>query len=251
MPDFSPAHRLRYLALVPAAGSGARMAAGQGVPKQYLPLAGHPMIWHALVTLCGVPRIERVVVVLAPDDAWWQDGDFAGLGDKLLVVRCGGSTRAESVRNGLNALPALLNSRAAEFEPGLRVLVHDAARPCLTLAQVNQLIDEVGDSQSGGLLAIPVADTLKRADEAGKVTSTAPRAGLWQAQTPQMFPWQILTDALNNAPDLTQVTDESSAVEALGLAPRLVASDAFNLKVTYPRDLLLAEHLLTLGQKST
>jgi 2-C-methyl-D-erythritol 4-phosphate cytidylyltransferase len=236
---------MSYYALVPAAGSGARM--GSTLPKQYLPLAGRPLIWHALATLCAVPQITRVYVVLAPDDECWPAADMAGLATKLEVLRCGGETRAESVTNGLRAM--------AEGIPGIAddwVLVHDAARPCLTVAQVQRLIDEVGEDDAGGILAIPVADTLKRTSRrkddlhnAAHVMVTVPREGLWQAQTPQMFRHRLLLDALDFAP---QVTDESSAIEALGLHPRLVEADSSNFKVTYPRDLELAA--LILGQRS-
>jgi len=229
---------MSYYALVPAAGSGSRMgaAAGRAVVKQYLPLAGRPMIWHALATLCAAPAIEAVFVVLAPDDGDWPADIAAALGDKLHVLRCGGATRAQSVANGLRGMADVLGAIGDDW-----VLVHDAARPCLTQAMIGRLIAEVGDADAGGLLAIPVADTLKRGDEHGHIRQTVPREGLWQAQTPQMFRHRLLLDALDFAP---QVTDEASAIEALGLAPRLVAADISNLKVTYPLDLRMAEWIL-------
>ncbi len=219
-------------ALVPAAGSGSRM--GGELPKQYLPLAGVPMIRHALETLCAVPAIARVFVVLAPGDDEWPRHDWSALGDKLTVLDCGGATRAESVINGLRAV-------SRRVAPDDWVLVHDAARPCLTVAHVETLIDEVAQDDVGGLLAVPVADTLKRAGPGARCEATVPREGLWQAQTPQMFRHGLLLRALEQAP---QVTDEASAVEALGLRPRLVAADAGNLKVTYPFDLQLAGWIL-------
>jgi len=217
-------------ALVPAAGGGARM--GAECPKQYLTLAGQPLIRHALATLCAVPAIERVYVVLAPDDHQWPGGDDRA--GKLRVLRCGGATRAESVGNGLAAM-------AHEVDTEDWVLVHDAARACLTVAHVETLIREVGDDPVGGILAVPVADTLKRAQADGRIAATVPREGLWQAQTPQMFRLGMLARALRMAP---AVTDEASAIEALGLQPKLVAADATNLKVTYPLDLRLAEWIL-------
>jgi 2-C-methyl-D-erythritol 4-phosphate cytidylyltransferase len=222
------------LALVPAAGGGSRMGAER--PKQYLPLAGRPLIHHALATLCAVPAIERVYVVLAPDDRYWAECDFAALAPKLRVRRCGGATRAESVGNGLKAM-------AGEVAATDWVLVHDAARACLTVDHVEALIREVGDDPVGGILAVPVADTLKR-EERGRIAATVPRESLWQAQTPQMFRHGLLREALEFAPG---VTDEAGAVEALGLHPRLVAGDATNFKITYPLDLYLAEIILRHG----
>ena len=216
-------------ALVPAAGGGSRM--GSACPKQYLTLAGQPLIRHALATLCTAPAIARVHVVLAPDDDQWTGFDIVA--DKLRVLRCGGATRAESVANGLNAM--------RDVGDDDWVLVHDAARPCLSARQVEALIREVGDDPVGGILAVPVADTLKRAGVDGRIAATVPREGLWQAQTPQMFRRGMLLRALEAAP---AVTDEASAIEALGLQPKLVAADATNLKVTYPLDLHLAEWIL-------
>ncbi len=229
---------MTYHALVPAAGSGSRMSAtpGQAVPKQYLPLAGVPMIRHALATLCATPSIAHVFVVLAPDDVLWPAPQMATLGPKLRVLRCGGETRAQSVGNGLRAMAAELGAIDRDW-----VLVHDAARPCLTVAMVEKLMVEVGADDAGGLLAVPVADTLKRAGEGDRILQTVARDHLWQAQTPQMFRHRLLLDALDAAP---QVTDEAGAIEALGHSPRLVAADASNLKVTYPLDLQLAEWIL-------
>lgn len=240
-----------FHALVPAAGFGARM--GHELPKQYLPLAGKPMIAHALETLCACPDIATVFVVLAPDDTLFHDYDWSHCGEKLQPLYCGGTTRAESVSNGL---------LASELEPDDWVLVHDAARPCLTQAHLAKLIAELRDDPVGGILAVPVADTLKRADARQRIVSTEPREGLWQAQTPQMFRAGLLEQALQHclAPrcenetgdcvcrPVCVVTDEASAVEALGFSPKLVASESTNFKVTYPQDLLLAELLLQQGK---
>jgi len=219
-----------FHALVPAAGFGARM--GHELPKQSLPLAGQPLIFHALNTLCACTEITTVFVVLAPDDTLFHSYDWTCFGDKLQPLFCGGETRAASVLNGL---------LASELEPDDWVLVHDAARPCLTQAHLAKLIAELRGDEVGGLLAVPVADTLKRADADGRVLRTENREQLWQAQTPQMFRAGLLVQALRQC---SQVTDEASAVEALGLRPRLVLGESGNFKVTYPQDLLLAELLL-------
>lgn len=208
---------------------------GGECPKQYLPLAGVPLIRHALQTLAAVPALARVFVVLAPDDTQWDVFDWGDLASRLTVLRCGGATRAGSVANGLRAMR---DQVAADDW----VLVHDAARCCLTRAHVEQLIAEVGDDPAGGLLAVPVADTLKRAEAGTRVAATVAREGLWQAQTPQMFRHGMLLGALEVVPPT--VTDEASAIEALGLRPQLVAADATNLKVTYPLDLQLAGWIL-------
>ncbi|HRF30355.1 MAG: hypothetical protein RLZZ300_110 [Pseudomonadota bacterium] len=222
----------RHYAIVPAAGSGSRFGAEK--PKQYLDLLGRPLIFHTLKALTACPDIERVWVVLAPDDPWWPRFDWSELGAKLETVRCGGATRAESVTNGLQAAAMV----AADDD---WVLVHDAARPCISAAMLDALFADLAQDPVGGILAVPVADTLKRADTEQRVAATEPRDGLWQAQTPQMFRYGLLGDALQKCRD---VTDEAGAVEALGLKPKLVRGDATNLKVTYPADLALAAMIL-------
>ncbi|WP_153116866.1 2-C-methyl-D-erythritol 4-phosphate cytidylyltransferase [Rhodocyclus tenuis] len=222
----------RHYAIVPAAGSGSRF--GAEMPKQYLPLAGRPLIHHTLAALCQCPLIERVWVVLSPGDSYWPRWDWTVLGPKLETVYCGGATRAESVSNGLVAA----QTAAADDD---WALVHDAARPCISQAMLRSLCNELADDPVGGLLAAPVADTLKRADAGQRVLATEPRDGLWQAQTPQMFRYGLLRRALSACP---QVTDEAGAVEAAGYQPRLVRADASNLKVTFPADLALAEAIL-------
>jgi 2-C-methyl-D-erythritol 4-phosphate cytidylyltransferase len=229
MPDF---HAPEFHAMVPAAGSGSRM--GGELPKQYLPLAGRPMLYHTLAALCECAEIATVFVVLAPGDALFHSHDWSRFGDKLQPLYCGGVTRAQSVTNGL---------LAAELEADDWVLVHDAARPCLAQADLQKLLAELRDDEIGGLLAVPVADTLKRADMNHRVARTEDRAGLWQAQTPQMFRAGLLLRALQSAP---QVTDEASAVEAMGLQPKLVESGQANFKVTYPQDMKLAELILNM-----
>ena len=225
-------HRPRHYAIVPAAGNGSRMGSPQ--PKQYLELLGRPLIHHTLSVLCEAPEIDVVYVVLSVDDAQWAHYDWSALGSKLRPLFCGGATRADSVLGGLRAI-------AAEAAPGDWVLVHDATRPCLAAWHVDKLIRELAHEEVGGLLAVPVADTLKRADAHRHVLETVARDSLWQAQTPQMFRYVMLRRALEAHKD---VTDEASAIEAAGLRPRLVQGDATNLKVTYPLDLHLAEWIL-------
>ncbi|MEY2633209.1 MAG: hypothetical protein RIR00_1863, partial [Pseudomonadota bacterium] len=162
-----------HFALVPAVGSGSRF--GAALPKQYLPLLGRPLIYHTLATLCACPYIERVWVVLSPDDTEWGRHDWSGLGPKLETLSCGGASRAESVRNGLLAAETALDEQDW-------VLVHDAARPCVDQALLARLVDELRDDPVGGILAVPVADTLKRADPEQRVEATLSREGLWQAQ---------------------------------------------------------------------
>jgi 2-C-methyl-D-erythritol 4-phosphate cytidylyltransferase len=192
------------------------------------------MIFHALAALCAHPRIERVWVVLAPGDALFGEYDWRALGAKLETVHCGGTTRAQSVLNGLLAAETAL----ADDD---WVLVHDAARPGLTTRLVDELIAQVGDDAVGGILAIPVADTLKRAGADGRIAATEVRDGLWQAQTPQMFRAALLRRALEAADG---ATDEAAAVEALGLRPCLVRGDSDNFKITWPGDLRMADGLL-------
>jgi 2-C-methyl-D-erythritol 4-phosphate cytidylyltransferase len=223
----------RFHALIPAAGSGSRM--GGVLPKQYLELKGLPLIAHALIALAREPRIDQIVVVLTPDDAWWDNYDWSGWQDRMQVLRCGGAARAGTVLNGLQAMAEWC---AADDW----VLVHDAARPCLPGEALGRLLDIAADDAVGGLLAVPVADTLKRADAGCRVEVTVPRAGLWQAQTPQMFRHGMLRDALRAAG--SDMTDEASAIEQRGLHPRLVECDSRNLKVTYPQDLRLASLIL-------
>jgi len=219
-------------ALLPAAGVGARMGADH--PKQYLDIHGRPLIWHAIRAFDSHPAIARVYVVISSEDGWWDGYDWSGFA-RLTVLRRGGATRAESVLNGLGAM-------VGEVKAEDWILVHDAARPCLSRLLLDKLFAAVDGDGVGGILAAPVADTLKREGEGGRIRETVSRERLWGAQTPQMFRYGLLTQALHQAGKW--VTDEASAVEALGLAPLLVESDLTNLKVTYPRDLEVAAWLL-------
>jgi 2-C-methyl-D-erythritol 4-phosphate cytidylyltransferase len=227
---------LAFFALIPAAGSGTRMATER--PKQYLPLAGHSMLWHALRALCVDP-VETVFVVLSPDDKSFAAEDWSAFEGRLEPLYCGGASRRDSVFNGLVAAMAAVD--ADDW-----MLVHDAARPCLPRADLERLIDECRNDQIGGILALPVAETVKRAakDEGGaqRVAGTEDRSQLWLAQTPQMFRAGLLAQALRSARG--PVTDEASAIEQLGLKPRLVTGSRENLKVTWPEDLAIAEAIL-------
>ena len=224
----------RAYALIPAAGSGVRLGAAS--PKQYLEIAGRPLLYHALLAINRQPGIEQIFVVLAPGDAHFARYDWCELAPKLAPLYCGGETRAASVFNGLVAARDAIG--ASDW-----VLVHDAARPCLGSAEVDRLFAGLEDDDIGGLLAVPVADTLKRANQDTRVACTEPRDNLWLAQTPQLFRYRVLLEALRRA-DPRLVTDEASAVEALGLKPKLVMGDPRNIKVTYPEDLALAKLIL-------
>ncbi|MHB1086100.1 MAG: 2-C-methyl-D-erythritol 4-phosphate cytidylyltransferase [Thiobacillus sp.] len=228
---------MNFYALIPAAGSGSRM--GGAVEKQYMLLNAVPMIAHAMMVLAREPRITKLFIVLSPTDKRWNNYAWQGWEERIEVLRCGGATRAETVLNGLEAMAKVCV--ADDW-----VLVHDAARPCLPDEMLDKLLVEVADDPVGGLLAVPVADTLKRAaavsETGARSEATVPRAGLWQAQTPQMFRHGKLVEALRAAG--SDMTDEASAIEQLGLQPKLVESDNRNLKVTYPQDMELAGMIL-------
>ena len=225
--------RERIWIVVPAAGASRRLA--RHVPKQHLQIAGRTLLEHALVPLLGHPLVVGGVVVLAPGDEAYSRLPSAMR--ERLEVAAGGRERCHSVRAGL---AALVDAAASDW-----VLVHDAARPCLPAADLDRLIDCCADDPVGGLLAVPVADTLKRAANDSRVGSTAPRDGLWRALTPQMFRYGILARALDeaiasgHAPD-----DEATAIERLGLQPRLVEGSPTNIKVTHPADLEFAALVL-------
>ena len=218
----------RYIALIPAAGVGARMAANG--PKQYIALGGKPMLRHTVDAFAASPLIAHTYVVVSADDP--HIATVIPNRDSVTVLRCGGATRMESVNNGLAALHGSVGSDDW-------ILVHDAARPGLTAALIERLITRTGNHAVGGLLALPVVDTVKR-DVAGQV-DTISRDGLWLAQTPQMFRYQLLQKALAAVVDPATITDDASAVEALGLAPLLVEGHPCNLKVTRPDDVRIAE----------
>lgn len=226
----------RFWAVIPAAGVGRRL--GSAIPKQYLDLAGYPVIDRTLAVFVADPRIDGVWVALGPDDGYWPATAHAGHPRVRRVT--GGAERCHSVRNCLLAL-------AAEADPADWVLVHDAARPCLRPADLDRLITTLADDPVGGILAVPVRDTMKAADPEGRIRATLDRSTLWHAYTPQMFRLGTLSDALGDAiaaGDL--VTDEAAAMERIGLKPRLVEGHADNLKITRAEDLPLARFYLQL-----
>jgi len=220
----------RCWALIPCAGTGSR--SGAGGPKQYQVIAGKPMVMHTLLAFEEVPRIVQTLLVVSPDDTFFKTPE--SMNASFLIAPCGGSTRASSVFNGLNAL---LDQGAVAHD---WVLVHDAARCMVRPEWIDRLIDACVDDQVGGLLALPLADTLK-AERDGRVGATVDRAGMWAAQTPQMFRLGLLRQALAAGTDFT---DEASAVEALGHAPKLVLGNLENFKLTWRADFDLAARLL-------
>lgn len=230
----------RCWALIPCAGVGLRAIAADSpapeLPKQYQTVAGKPMVMHTLATMGAVARMHHVLLVISATDNFWQGRE---LDSYLSIADCGGATRAETVTNGLKQL---LSMGAASDD---WVLVHDAARCLVTSAQVNRLIEACEPDAVGGLLALKLPDTLKQAkteNGAERVAQTVDRSDKWLAQTPQMFRIGALLAALQSAGDA--VTDEASAMELAGHAPRLVPGGAQNFKVTYPDDFALAEAVL-------
>ncbi len=228
----------RHWAVVPAAGVGRRMAGA--VPKQYLMLQGRPVIEHTLRTLVEHPAIARVMVAVSASDTWWRATAYA---DHPRVRRVtGGEERADSVLNGLLALQG--EAAADDW-----VLVHDAARPCLHRTDLDKLMQTLGDHPVGGLLAVPLSDTIKRTDPTGTVLETVPRERLWRAFTPQMFRYAALRSALERARETHRsVTDDASAMELAGSAPQLIEGRADNIKITRPEDLVLAGFYLEQGR---
>jgi 2-C-methyl-D-erythritol 4-phosphate cytidylyltransferase len=211
---------------------------GTTVPKQYFRLGGQTMLEHAVDALLAAPDLELVLVVVAPDDIAHRQLPRR---PRLDFAPVGGATRAGSVRNGLRVLRAMQRIDDDDW-----VLVHDAARPCLAREELMHLIDTVAADAVGGLLALPAADTLKRAHD-GRVSETVDRAGLWRAATPQMFRAGLLARALdetNSGIDAEHATDESAAIEGIKLHPLLVEGHATNIKVTVPSDWPLAEAIL-------
>lgn len=227
----------RLFAVIPCAGTGSR--AGAEVPKQYRSIAGRAMLHYTLAAFDACSEFAQTLVVLAPDDTHFDGRRFGAL--RFAVKRCGGATRHASVLNGVRAL-AEYGAQDSDW-----VLVHDAARPGITATLIRTLVAALKGDAVGGLLALPVPDTLKRATpgDEPRVAATEPRDGLWQAQTPQMFRLGLLREALEQALANGQsVTDEASAIELMGHAPRLVQGNLRNFKVTYPEDFALAEAML-------
>jgi len=224
---------MTVFAVIPAAGRGRRM--GAEIPKQYLTLAGKPVLQHAVERLLAVAAIDRIVVALAEGDGFWPRLPVAR--DPRVVATVGGAERADSVLAGLKAL-----GRMAEDEDW--VLVHDAARPCLRSADVEKLLAELGSDPVGGILALPSVDTLKEVAD-GAVLGTVDRSRVWRALTPQLFRFGLLRSSLERAlAEGVTVTDEASAVEWAGYRPRIVEGYPDNIKITRPEDLALAEFYL-------
>jgi 2-C-methyl-D-erythritol 4-phosphate cytidylyltransferase len=236
----TPEAKPRFFALLPCAGSGSR--AGTSRPKQYQLLAGQAVVWHTLQAFRAVQGLAGIAVVVSPDDDAFMQAcpDFNQPGDLLAAV--GGSTRAASVGNGLKALLGQ-TATGADW-----VLVHDAARCLVTPGQISALMDACQNDAVGGLLALPLPDTLK-SSAGGRVAHTLERNDKWLAQTPQMFRIGALLAALEAAGNA--VTDESSAMEAQGLKPLLVPGSAQNFKLTYPQDFALAQAILQSRTKAT
>ena len=228
--------RLSCVAIVPAGGSGARF--GAVAPKQYSVIGGKTVLEHTLIALQKCAAIERIYVNVQHDDAHAEavTAHYAN----VTLLRTAGGVRAETVQSALKDISRQVRRDAW-------VLVHDAARPCVSSVDLDRLISLAGAHPVGGLLASPVSDTLKRANAGGEVTETVPRDGMWRAQTPQMFRYEALVHALASSPD---VTDEAQAIEALGMSPLLVAGSARNIKITLPEDAELAAYYLSQAQQT-
>lgn len=225
-----------FYSLIPAGGIGTRM--GAGIPKQYLDVAGVPMLQRVLQTFAATPPIRHVFVVVSQNDDMIRDilGKISHLSSRVSVLYVGGDSRRETVLNGLEAMRCRMDIEVDDW-----VLVHDAARPGITSTMIETLISALKDDPVGGLLAMPAVDTIKRANSDSRIVTTLNREEIWLAQTPQMFRYSLLCEALGQA---AVFTDEASAVESLGLMPRLVVGSPRNLKVTAPDDLLIAEFYL-------
>ena len=228
---------MRYHALIPAAGNGSRFRGDS--PKQYWMLGGKAVLVHSVERLGAAFPLAEIHVAIAAGDRWYDE--VVGARPGVTALCCGGATRGETVRN---ALSMLTGTRDDDW-----VLIHDAVRPCVDPRALARLRDELVDDAIGGLLALPVVGTLKRADADGRSSATEPREGLWSAQTPQMFRFGVLKRALAQS-EATHCTDEAQAVEAMGLAPRLVTGDPTNLKITYPDDLTLAVAIMAAQQRA-
>lgn len=224
----------KYWAVIPAAGVGRRMQADR--PKQYLSLGGLTVLEQAIAIFSRHPRIAGIVVIVTKGDPYWAELQVDT--PLPLYVAAGGAERCHSVLNGL----MLLAQHADESD---WVLVHDAARPCLRQGDIDRLLDELDDDEVGGILAVPVRDTMKRDNGSGRIARTEERNGMWHALTPQMFPLGLLREALQQAlAEGFEVTDEASALEHCGRAPRLIEGHADNIKITRPEDLALASFFL-------
>ncbi len=229
----------RYWCVIPAAGIGTRMGAGK--PKQYLLLGDKSILEHTLLRILNLPNLAGVVVALSAEDVYWKS--LSVFHHPLVHTTIGGKNRADSVLNGLDYLKDKVHDHDW-------ILVHDAARPCVTLSSIKKLCDELADSEIGGILSVPVSDTIKQVANKNKIQTTVDRSPLWQAQTPQMFRYQLLRDCLSKTiANNENITDESSAVELCGYKPQVIEGRSDNIKVTRPDDLLLAEFILQQQEK--
>jgi 2-C-methyl-D-erythritol 4-phosphate cytidylyltransferase len=219
-------------AIVPAAGIGQRMSGA--LPKQYLAVNDKPILAHTLDVICQIPNVKKVIIPLHPDDHYWAS--LIDLPYDNVMTVMGGELRNDSV---LNALTAIKNNA----EPHDWVLVHDAVRPCVTVQDISELLAEINDHPVGGLWGVPVRDTLKQVDEHQNVEKTIDREFLWHAQTPQIFRFELLYQALQKTKyDKINITDDASAIEYLGYHPKMVQGNYTNIKITWPEDLIMAAH---------
>ena len=229
----------QYYTIVPAAGVGRRM--GTDTPKQYLSLMGKTVLEHTLTVLLAQPQLQRVVVAVSPEDDQWRS--IALMADSRIAVVEGGAERSYSVLNGLRFLAAVCG-------PGDWVLVHDVARPCISGNSIQTMIDVLQQDPVGGILALPASDTIKQV-AGGEITHTIDRDKLWHAQTPQLFRYALLFEALTAAIEQhVPITDEASALELAGFRPKVVLGSVTNIKITHPEDLALAEFYLQKQQRS-
>lgn len=228
-----------YWFVIPSAGSGSRMGADK--PKQYLMLGDKTILEHTLLRILTLPNLAGIVVPLSREDSLWTS--LTILQHPLVHTIHGGANRADSVLNGLNYLAD--KAHALDW-----VLVHDAARPCVTQSSIQKLCAELAGSDVGGILAVPVSDTLKQVANKNEIQSTVDRSPLWQAQTPQLFRYKLLRDCLiQSLANNETITDESSALELCGYKPQVIEGRNDNIKITRPDDLLLAEFILQQQEK--
>lgn len=224
----------RYFAIVPAAGVGKRV--GSSVPKQYICLQGKTILEHTLTQLLAVTDIEKIVVPVGAEDKYWQS--LTILDQPRIDVVIGGQERCHSVLAGLQHLTGV--ATAQDW-----ILVHDVARPCIHQSSVERLMGDLVADDVGGILAVPATDTMKQVDSHHHIHSTFDRTLLWHAQTPQMFPFVLLREAIEKALEAElPITDEASAIEFLGLKPKVIEGLRSNIKVTRPEDIALAEYFL-------
>ena len=224
---------MRIWAVIPAAGVGKRYSSD--IPKQYLPLSGIPVLLHSINKLVKLDEIEEILVVLNPEDTFWEKLNFSH--PKVKAIH-GGLQRCNSVNSALEEL-------SGRAKKGDWVLVHDAVRPCISDSDLKKITSIVNDEEVGGLLAFPILDTIKEVGENLDVQKTIPRGNLWSAMTPQIFRYGVLKQALEAAIMAGEsVTDEASAIEAIGLTPRIIQGEKTNIKITHPSDMVLAESII-------